>query len=161
MNRIRLWTRKRRGGQLESDWLPMPSGLRVGLLRWLEFRMKLPVRNDYVFINVNEKEAHRDYYLDRFHYRNAFMKKMCDKIGITPFGYHAIRHFTASHLYAKGHPISVIQTILRHMHPTTTAGYLRTFGLDPAIREALEEGVSRPAEIISLEERRLVNGLQD
>ena len=34
-------------------------------------------------------------------------------------------------------------------------------GLDPAIREALEGGVSRPAEIISLEKRRLVNGRQD
>jgi hypothetical protein len=35
----------------------------------------------------------------------------------------------------------------------------RTLGLDPAIREALEEGVSRPAEIIPLEKRKRVNDL--
>ena len=159
-DRIRLWTRKRRGGQLESDWLPMPSELRVGLLRWLEIRMKLPVRTDYVFVNVDGDAAHRDYFLDQFSARRAFMHRMCERIKIKPFGYHAIRHFTASHLYAKGVSASVIQAILRHTNSNTTARYLRTLGLDPAIKEALEEGITRPAEVISLEQKRLGDSIR-
>ncbi|MBR9982439.1 MAG: site-specific integrase [Desulfatitalea sp.] len=95
------------------------------------------------------------------HFGAAFMTKICNKIRSTHFGYHAIRHFTASQLYAKGVSASVIQAILCHTNSNTSARYLRTLGLDPAIREALEEAVSRPAEIISLEERRLVNGRQE
>lgn len=159
-DRVRLWTRKRRGGQLEGDWLPMPSGLRAGLLRWLEIRMKLPVRSDYVFVNVDEEGAHREYFLDRFSARRAFMQRMCKRIKIKPFGYHAIRHFTASHLYAKGVSVSVIQAILRHTNPNTTARYLRSLGIDPAIREALEQGIARPAEVISLEQKKLGDSMR-
>jgi integrase len=154
-NRIRLWTRKRKGGQLESDWLPMPSELRAGLLNWLEVRMKLSVRNDYVFVCANQDASHRDFYLNQFRNRNAFMQRICNKIGVKPFGYHAIRHFTASHLYAKGHPVSVIQAILRHTNPNTTTRYLKSLGLDPAIKEALEEGIARPAKVIPLDRNRL------
>jgi integrase len=83
------------------------------------------------------------------------MQRVCRKINVAPFGYHAIRHFTASHLYAKGYTISVIQAILRHSNPNTTARYLRSLGMDPAIKEALEEGITRPAEVILLEHKRL------
>lgn len=162
-DRIRLWTRKRRSGQLECDWLPMPSGLRAGLLRWLEIRITFPAPNEYVFINVDKGAASCDYYLARFTARRAFMQQMCKRLDIKPFGYHAIRHFTASHLYAKGVSASVIQAILRHTNPNTTSRYFKTLGLDPAIKEALEEGIARPAEVISLEKKRLgdsVRGLQ-
>jgi integrase len=159
-DRIRLWTRKRRNGQLESDWLPMPSGLRLGLLRWLEFRMKLPIRTDYVFVNVDERAADCEYYLAPFTARRAFMQQVCKRIKIKHFGYHAIRHFTASHLYAKGVSVSIIQAILRHKNPNTTARYLRTLGMEPAIKEALEEGVTRPAEVISLEKKRLGDSMR-
>lgn len=157
-DRIRLWTRKRSGGQLESDWLPMPSELRAGLLRWLEIRMKFAVSNDYVFVNVDKQAAGCDYYLAQFTARRVFMQQTCQRASVKPFGYHAIRHFTASHLYAKGFSLSVIQAILRHTNPNTTARYLRSLGLDPAIKEALEEGISRPAEVISLDNKRLGNG---
>jgi integrase len=120
--------------------------------------MKLPVRNDYVFVVAEKESSHREYYLEPFKFRRAFMERVCRKINIVPFGYHAIRHFTASQLYAKGYPISIIQAILRHSNPNTTARYLRNLGLDPAIKEALEEGVTRPAKIISLDQRIAVDG---
>jgi integrase len=38
-NMIRLWTRKRKGGNLESDWIPMTSILSSGLLEWIRIRL--------------------------------------------------------------------------------------------------------------------------
>ena len=69
---------------------------------------------------------------------------------VKPFGYHAIRHLTASILYQKGYPLSVVQAILRHKNPNTTVRYLQTLGLEQA-REALEEGLSGPAHVLDFE----------
>jgi integrase len=75
------------------------------------------------------------------------MKKLCKKAKVKPFGFHAIRHLTASILYKKGNPVSVIQAILRHKSPNTTTRYLRTLGLEDT-RSALEEGLKMPAKVI-------------
>ncbi|WP_145980997.1 tyrosine-type recombinase/integrase, partial [Desulfamplus magnetovallimortis] len=72
-----------------------------------------------------------------FAVRQHFMRKVCEKAGVKPFGFHAIRHLSASLLYSLGYSVSVIQTILRHRSPSTTEKYLRSFGLESA-REALE-----------------------
>ena len=50
--------------------------------------------------------------------------------------------------------------ILRHTNSDTTARYLRTLGLDPAIKEALEEGIARQAEVISIEKKKLGDSLR-
>jgi integrase len=57
-----------------------------------------------------------------------------------PFGFHAIRHLTASILFAAGEPLWKIQGILRHKNPTTTERYLRTLGLESA-RDAMENNL--------------------
>ncbi len=153
-NRVRLWTRKRKASQLESDWLPMPSGLRSELLRWLEIRMALPARTDYVFICLDKTALTKEYYLKPFTKRIHVMSRICQEIKIKPFGYHAIRHFTASHLFAKGYAVSTVQTILRHKAATTTERYLRTIGLDPVVKQALEEGITRSAVVIDMDKKR-------
>jgi len=53
------------------------------------------------------------------------------------FGFHAIRHLTASQLYKNGYSVGVIQTILRHKSPSTTERYLKSLGLEN-VRGALE-----------------------
>jgi integrase len=54
--KIRLWTRKRRGGDLEYDWLPMSSELRKALLGWIEYRMAQPaIDKEHVFICLDVK----------------------------------------------------------------------------------------------------------
>ena len=49
------------------------------------------------------------------------MKQLCERAKVKPFGFHAIRHLTASILYKMGQPVSVIQAILRHKISNITA----------------------------------------
>ena len=46
-----------------------------------------------------------------------------------------------------GYPLAVIQAILRHANPNTTARYIRSLGLEET-RGALEEGLKGPAQVI-------------
>ncbi|TDT86709.1 phage integrase family protein [Pseudodesulfovibrio indicus] len=49
--------------------------------------------------------------------------------------YHGIRHLAAMELFHAGHPVSLIQRILRHKNPNTTARYLHELGLDNALEQ--------------------------
>ncbi len=133
-NRIRLWTRKRENGSFEYEWLPMTGELKKGLLWW---RQSCPIESEFVFICIEKKNFCAEYYGCPFSTRQHFMSKLCEKAGVKHFGFHAIRHLSASILYSLGYSVSVIQTILRHKSPSTTEKYLKSFGLESA-REALE-----------------------
>lgn len=133
-NRVRLSTRKREGGNLEYDWLPMPDVLANALNEWLESRT---VNSEYVFVCTENTPFTKEYYGKPFQYRLLFMRRLCDKAGVKRFGFHAIRHLTASVLYKLGNSVGVIQAILRHKSPSTTERYLQTIGLEQT-RKALE-----------------------
>ena len=60
------------------------------------------------------------------------------------FGFHAIRHLTASQLLKKGYSVGEIQTILRHKSASTTERYLKTLELEK-VREALEDLTGKEA----------------
>lgn len=137
-SRIRLSTRKRQGGSLEYDWLPMPTALQKSLQWWHENR----TFRDSPFVFLCESKGTEESYGQPFKARMEFMKALCVKAGVKPFGYHAIRHLTASILYEMGQPISVIQAILRHKSPNTTAMYLRSLGLEET-RAALDSMADR------------------
>jgi len=66
------------------------------------------------------------------------MRRLCDRAGVKSFGFHAIRHLSASMLYELGYELGVIQAILRHRSPDTTERYLRSIGME-RVREALED----------------------
>ncbi len=134
-NRVRLATRKRMGGTFEYDVLPMTKELRTALRWWWEHR---PIQQSpYVFVCLDKNQKGRENYGQRFTHRHSFMKSMCKAAKVPRFGFHAIRHLSASRLFNLGYDVAVIQMILRHQSPSTTENYLKSLGLEKA-REALE-----------------------
>ncbi|MFO7716104.1 MAG: tyrosine-type recombinase/integrase [Desulfosarcina sp.] len=133
--RLQLWTRKRKDGSLEYDWLPMTKELRKSLRWWWEHR---PIKDSpYVFLSLNEHPGQKENYGQPFVSNQKFMRRICKEAGVKHFGFHAIRHLTASILYHQGEPVAHIQAILRHRSPKTTEQYLRSIGLE-RVRKALE-----------------------
>jgi integrase len=118
-SRIRLWTRKRKGGKLEHDWLPMTGELHEALRAHRENAV-----NEWVFPQGDGREAGKPY-LER----RGFPQELCEAAKVKPFGLHAIRHLTASILAKANVPMIQIQAILRHKKLSTTEGYIR--GLEP------------------------------
>lgn len=112
---IRLWTEKRKGGR-EFDWIVMTDDLTEALR---EQRLQTGLSR-YVFINPKSG--------DRYYNRADLMKELCEKAGVRHFGFHAIRHLTASILDRAGLPLSAIQSVLRHKSSHTTARYLHSLG---------------------------------
>lgn len=152
-SRIRLSTRKRVGGNLEYDWLPMTGDLSIAVKEWLEIR---PVGSEYVFVCIDNTGFTKQYYGQPFRQRLHFMARICERAGVKHFGFHAIRHLTASCLYKQGNSLAVIQAILRHKSPSTTERYLKTLGLEH-VREAME-GLSLPktTEVVKFQPRLVV-----
>lgn len=131
---ITLWTAKRSGAK-EPDTFPLTRELKAELLKWREIR---PVKSEYVFVVIGEDNFTKDFYGKPFKARQRFMKKMCKRAGVKHFGFHAIRHLTATELYHKGEPEAVIQAMMRHKNATTTARYLKSLGAEN-IRGPLEK----------------------
>jgi len=121
---IRLWTRKRRGGQLQEDKLGLTDTLHDVLKRRWDNRNK---SSAYVFPNDDGNRL--TYQQNRY-----TMKRLCKKAGVKTFGFHAIRHHVASILADSGKAsLSQIQKMLRHRRSTTTDLYIKT--LDPQLRQ--------------------------
>lgn len=153
-NQIRVWTSKRKNGT-EYDWLPMTSELRKALMGWWQ---KRPAKDTpFVFVCLTKGPFCEPYYGKPFKERRHYMEALCKKACVKHFGFHAIRHLTASILYHKGYDVSVIQSILRHKSPTTTNRYLRKLGLKET-REALEKGLAGPGVMVPLKKKRALAG---
>lgn len=121
---VRLWTRKRRGGAWQFDWLPMNADLEE-VLRNL---WKKRTQEEYVFVNPRSG----DRYTDRF----ELMRRICRRAGLRRYTYHCIRHFVASYLYDKEkRPLPEISKLLRHTNYQTTERYLQL--VDPNLRETM------------------------
>ena len=122
---ITLWTRKRRSGDLEADVLPMSQDLKS----ILEKRWKNRKSNEYVFVNPSTG--------NRYIRRPKFMAGLCKRAGVTPFGFHALRHYMASFLADKQKVSKMtISKLLRHRSLGTTEIYLQSIG--DGQREAME-----------------------
>jgi len=120
--KVRLFTRKRKDGSLESDWLPMTDELLEALL---DHRQK--ANTEWVFPNPETALPYID--------PRKILKRLCKKAGVKPFGFHAIRHLTASILAKHDVPLVDIQAILRHQRLSTTEKYIRQLrSVRPALR---------------------------
>lgn len=112
--KIRLGTRKRKGGGMEYDWVPMTTILADAMRAH-----KAKARSVYVFCDGDGQPFAR---------RGELLVRLCRRAGVKTFGMHAIRHLSASMLAKAGVDIPTIQAILRHKSPTTTAVYLKQLG---------------------------------
>ena len=119
--KIRLYTRKRKDGSMEADWLPLTDDLHAALSVHRDF-----VGGEWVFPSPNGRP-----YLYRIH----FMARLCRRSQVKPFGFHAIRHLSASILAQNDVPMIQIKEILRHRALSTTERYLKRLG---GLKEALE-----------------------
>lgn len=72
-----------------------------------------------------------------YQYRQHWMKKLCKRAGVEPFGFHGIRHLFASILASKNVPLVEIQKMLRHGSIQTTARYIHSLQKEGS-REAIE-----------------------
>ena len=113
---IKLWTRKRKGGSLESDDLFI-NNILYDVLDDLYQNRQSP----YVFPNQTGGQFSK-YTMDNI------MPKLCDRAGVKPFGFNAIRHHVAS-LMVAGKELSLIdvQKQFRHKRTTTTDNYIKSF----------------------------------
>ncbi|WP_243367399.1 tyrosine-type recombinase/integrase [Fundidesulfovibrio soli] len=129
--RFRLWTNKRKGGR-EFDWIPMTDDLLVTMRTQ---RLKTGF-HEYVFINPRSGTNYKCH--------DHLMKRLCETAGVKRFGFHAIRHLSASILDNAGVPLSAIQAILRHKSSHTTARYLHSLtGTKVALNEAFGKSKTR------------------
>lgn len=155
---IRLWTKKREGGTKEFDWLPMTKELAEELKAWSKRRMAQEgVNKTHLFVCLDTRPFCVDYYGQPFTVRQHVMRRWCERAGVNPFGWHAIRHLTASMLYRLGYPQGVIQAILRHRSPSTTARYMRSIGLDE-VRAVLDDGLKRGSNVIPFDQMKKASG---
>lgn len=143
-----LSTRKTRGGSVKQTWLPMSTELRKELLWWWENRPYKRAR--HVFTMLEDSCSPRHNPGGPFKTRQHFMKTICKRAKVQPFGFHAIRHLSASYLYRIGKPLSLIQRILRHEAPSTTERYLKSLGFNTEeLHEAVEAFSERgPAQVV-------------
>ena len=123
---IRLWIRKREGGTMEFGWIPMAATLAQALLSHLNQNKTA----DLVFPNPENGQAYSD--------RKLWMKGLCRRAGVKPFGIHAIRHLSASILAKEGMPLPLIQAVLRQRKLTTTQGYCHDLGLKDERRRIMD-----------------------
>jgi integrase len=95
---VYLQTRKRDGG-LEGDWIPMTKKLSRRLQEWSKKRQSMVgVDQEHVFICLSNTAFCIEYFGQPFQKRPHFMKKICKRAGVKPFGFHSIRHLFASKL---------------------------------------------------------------
>jgi integrase len=121
---VRLWTRKRRGGNWEFDWMAMNEDLEEVLWHLYQKREQ----EGWVFFNHLTGT--------RYLYRPKLMKTICRRAGVPIYGFHTIRHFVASYLFdKKKQSLPVISKLLRHKSLQTTERYLQA--IDPRFRDTM------------------------
>ena len=129
-----LKTRKRRGGELQSDRIAMPDALaKILSRRWRD----RPPGSSLVFCRTDGSPW-------SYQSKRHLMRDLCVRAGVKRFGFHAIRHHVASILADSGKAtLGQIQRFLRHRRQTTTETYLHELGRDQReVAGILEERLS-------------------
>jgi integrase len=123
---VRLYTRKRRGGELQGDYLPMNDTL----FKVLHDRWKVRDKDSLKVFSFTPHELR--YMMERLVRKaNKAIKGKGKERKIKPFGFHAIRHHVSSILNDSGKAnMKQIQKLLRHRRQSTTEIYLHSVNRD-------------------------------
>jgi len=130
--KIRLTDHKGGLGQQRQRWLAMHPELARALAWWREVR---PCRVEHVFMQTQNDAAMGLPFAKRI----RFMRTLCERAGVKPFGFHALRHKSAAIVFVGG-GLNAAQVLMRHARATTTDIYVRSAGLytdQGAITDAL------------------------
>jgi len=123
---VRLWTRKKVGGNWKARFISMNHDLH-GVL-WTLWKKRL--QEKWVFYNRKT--------VNRYNRRPKLMPGLCRRAGVRPFGFHALRHMVPSFLRDKHKiNISLLQKLLGHETQGTTEIYLHV--IDESEREMMEK----------------------
>ncbi len=112
---IRLTTRKRKGGVMEEDWLPMPEEL----IRTLQIHKEKELGDEWVFVQTNRRIG------QPFSENRGFPQDLCRKAEVKPFGLHGIRGMAGTVLAESGEAMVNIASVLRHKNVRTTERYIK------------------------------------
>ncbi|MFA4903026.1 MAG: tyrosine-type recombinase/integrase [Desulfobaccales bacterium] len=120
-----LWTRKRMGGEWESDIIFMNQVLYDTLWGLWQGRKQ----DEWVFYNRVTG--------GRYNRRPKIMRTICAQAGVQLYGFHAIRHYVASRLFdEKKWSMAKVSRLLRHQNKQTTEKYLQVE--DQGLRQVME-----------------------
>lgn len=128
---VRIGTRKTRDHSMKYRWLDMSDELHESL-RWL-YQNRIFKRSPYVFLC----DTRCRYYGQPYQHRQRFLKTLCKRAGIEPFGYHALRRFVASLLDDQKVPLERIRRILGHEKVSTTDRYIKSIRGAGSMRETM------------------------
>lgn len=131
-NTITLWTRKRKGGNLEPGILAMPQILRDVLAAR---KVHPSAHPEFVFVG----RAGRQFTKNSV---RLWLPELCKSANIhPPFTAHALRHYFATLLKDSGVITSFqIQAALRHKNLSTTEKYLHELSIDRGVASLLDGG---------------------
>lgn len=123
--KIRIGTKKTHDGSSKYHWLDMSDDVHESLMWWWNNRTFKD--SPYVFMDDNPGPHYGKPYAER----RRFMNGLCERAGVKPFGFHAIRRFVAS-VFADTHKVSMkkIQYILGHSSVSTTERYVYNIDRD-------------------------------
>lgn len=122
--KIRLFWRKNKLGTWKNVWLDISDDM----VSMLKKQNEQTGKEKFVFLSECGKP-----YLKRQHW----LKNLCAKAGVKQFGFHGIRHLTASLLAERNVPLVEIQHHLRHDHLSTTERYIHQLQKNRVAIEAL------------------------
>ena len=117
--------KKRLHSDRQADYFPLPEDSE--LYRALKWQWENRGKNSpYVFTDPDTGQ--------KYVHRNKFMKTLCKRAGVKPFGFKALRKFGPSVLNDI-HRVSIkkLQRLLRHRTQTTTEIYLKKIDDDLSV----------------------------
>lgn len=128
---LRLWTMKRRGGNMEARTISMSKTLFSVLQSLYKQRDK---SSAHVFTNpLTGGQYHRN-----SRWVKTLYHRLCAKAGVKLFTAHCVRHFVASHLQDAKKDTRAVQRLLGHQHIATTERYLHDLDVDRSLDDALD-----------------------